>query len=237
MFFSAAALAGAFGGILAYGIAFMDGVGGLGGWAWIFILEGILTTVVGVLAYFFVVNYPDTCPWLTSTERSFILKRLAADSDVTENEGFSWANVTAALSDPKVWLYSFGYHFLSLDLYTIALFLPSIIEDLGYSAASAQLLTIPPYGLAAILTVIIAWTSERVGRRAPFLIGANCITVIGYIILISNTDPVKKVSLFQRRLLWRHHNDYGAVTDTLKSHMFRTLEPSSPLPAHILRWD
>lgn len=60
MFFSAAALAGAFGGILAYGIAFMDGIAGLGGWAWIFILEGILTAVVGVLAYWFIVNYPDT---------------------------------------------------------------------------------------------------------------------------------------------------------------------------------
>lgn len=59
MFFSAAALAGAFGGILAYGIAFMDGVGGLGGWAWIFILEGILTALVGVLAYWFICNYPD----------------------------------------------------------------------------------------------------------------------------------------------------------------------------------
>ena len=56
MFFSAAALAGAFGGILAYGIAFMDGIAGLGGWSWIFILEGILTFVVGILAYFFVVS-------------------------------------------------------------------------------------------------------------------------------------------------------------------------------------
>ena len=64
MFFSAAALAGAFGGILAYGIGFMTGVGGLGGWRWIFILEGILTFVVGVLAYFFIVNYPDTAKFL-----------------------------------------------------------------------------------------------------------------------------------------------------------------------------
>ena len=98
-----------------------------------------------------------------------------------------------ALSDPKVWLYSFGYHFLSLCLYTIALFLPTIVEDLGYTAASAQLLTIPPYALAAILTVLIAWTSEWVGRRAPFLLGANFIAVVGYILLISNPDPIAKV--------------------------------------------
>ena len=105
MFFSAAALAGAFGGILAYGIAFMDGVGGLGGWRWIFILEGILTFVVGCLAYFFIVNYPDTAKFLKPAERSFIQKRLHADSDSAEIEGFTWTNVLAAFKDPKVWLY------------------------------------------------------------------------------------------------------------------------------------
>lgn len=189
LFFSAAALAGAFGGILAYGIAFMEGVGGLGGWQWIFILEGILTVVIGSLAYFFIVNYPDTAGFLKDSERKYIQKRLAADSDSTENEGFTWSNVTAALSDPKVWLYSFGFHFMSLPLYTLSLFLPSIIENLGYSAAEAQLLTIPPYALATLLTVAVAWISEWVGRRAPFLMGSATVALIGYCILLSNTDP------------------------------------------------
>ena len=159
---------------------------------WIFILEGILTFLIGCCAYFFIVNYPATAGFLKPAERSFIQNRLAADSDATEHEGFSWANVRAALSDPKVWLYCAGYHFLSLPLYTLALFLPTIIEDLGYSAAAAQLLTIPPYALAAVLCVSIAWTSERVGRRAPFLIAFSLVATIGYCILLGNTDPTNK---------------------------------------------
>src|SRR5690554_322531 len=51
LFFSAAALAGAFGGVLAWGIAHMRGTAGLNGWAWIFILEGILTVVIAVCCY------------------------------------------------------------------------------------------------------------------------------------------------------------------------------------------
>ena len=66
-----------------------------------FILEGIATVIVGCLAYFFITNYPDTAKFLKPAERSFIHKRLAADSDATENEGFTWANVRAALIDPK----------------------------------------------------------------------------------------------------------------------------------------
>lgn len=89
-------------------------------------------------------------------------------------------------------MYCFGYHFLSLQLYTIALFLPSIIANLGYSAADAQLLTIPPYALAALLTVCVAWTSEYVGRRAPFLIGGATVAIIGYCILLSNKDPTSR---------------------------------------------
>jgi MFS family permease len=110
LFFSAAALAGAFGGILAYGIAFMDGVGGYGGWRWIFILEGLLTVVVGACAYFFVTNYPATAPWLKPAEKSFVQKRLSADSDSGEEEVFTWGNVKAAMADPKVYLYCFGFH-------------------------------------------------------------------------------------------------------------------------------
>lgn len=165
-----------------------DGVAGLGGWRWIFIIEGIATCVVGALAYLFITNYPDTAKFLGPAERRFVLKRLAADSDSTENEGFSWANVLSAMSDPKVLLYAFGFHFMSLPLYTLSLFLPTIIEDLGYSAASAQLLTIPPYALATVLTVIIAWTSERVGRRAPFLMTFSLVASIGYCILLGNKN-------------------------------------------------
>ncbi|KAK3055710.1 hypothetical protein LTR09_003631 [Extremus antarcticus] len=189
MFFSAAALAGAFGGILAYGIAHMDGVGGYGGWRWIFILEGLLTVVVGVAAYWFICNYPDTAKFLNPKERAFIIKRLAADGDSSDNEGFSWANVKLCLSDPKCWLYCFGFHFMSLPLYTLSLFLPTIIANLGYSSAIAQLMTIPPYAVATILTVVVAYISERVGRRAPFLIASALTASIGYCILLSNTDP------------------------------------------------
>ncbi|KAK5173832.1 uncharacterized protein LTR77_002513 [Saxophila tyrrhenica] len=150
-----------------------------------FILEGILTVVVGVLAYGFIVNYPDSAAFLKPKERVFIHKRLAADGDASENEGFTWGNVRAALADPKCWLYCFGFDFMSLPLYTLSLFLPTIIADLGYSAVSAQLLTIPPYALATILTTVVAWVSERVGRRAPFLIASALTASIGYCILLA----------------------------------------------------
>lgn len=189
LFFSAAALAGSFGGILAYGISFMRGIVWDNGWRWIFILEGLATILVAAGAYFFVYNYPDTAGFLTETERAVIHARLSADSDCTHDERFTWANVMRAIKDPKCWLYGFAFHTMSLPLYTFSLFVPSIIQSLGYTAANAQLLTIPPYAFAFATTLTVAALSERTNKRAPFIAGSAAFGAIGYIILLANTDP------------------------------------------------
>ena len=65
VFFSAAAVSGSFGGLLAAAIGQMDGIGGKKGWAWIFILEGLATVIVGIVSYFFVYDFPDEAKFLS----------------------------------------------------------------------------------------------------------------------------------------------------------------------------
>lgn len=143
-------------------------------------------------AYWFIQNYPKDAKFLTDAERQLIHDRLAADSDATHNEEFSWAGVAQALRDPSCWLYGLGFHTMSLPLYTLSLFLPTIIKDLGYTAAVAQLLTIPPYALAFATTLGVAVWSEKVNRRAPFIAAAASFAAIGYIILLANREPTAK---------------------------------------------
>ncbi|KAK8128676.1 hypothetical protein PG984_009784 [Apiospora sp. TS-2023a] len=187
--FSAASLAGAFGGVLAYGIGRMSGIVWERGWRWIFILEGILTVLVAFAAYWFIHNYPKTAKFLTEDERRYIHQRLAADSDATNDEKFSWSAVRDALKDGNCWLYGLGFHTMSLPLYTLSLFLPTIISSLGYTAAKAQLLTVPPYAFAFLTTITIAVRSERTGQRAFFIAGSSLFGAIGYAILLGNTSP------------------------------------------------
>ncbi|KAL9612470.1 MAG: hypothetical protein Q9167_002942 [Letrouitia subvulpina] len=95
-FFSAVSVAGAFGGILAY--------------------EGLLTVLVSAASYYFITDYPRHANFLSDPERRFIHARLQADCDASQLEGFDWAQVAAALRDPKCWLYGLGFHTLSLPL-------------------------------------------------------------------------------------------------------------------------
>ncbi|KAK6224208.1 hypothetical protein LQW54_000357 [Pestalotiopsis sp. IQ-011] len=189
LFFSAASLAGAFGGILAYGIGRMGGIVWDNGWRWIFILEGIFTVVVASAAFWFVYNYPKTSSFLNEDERQYIQQRLSSDSDATHEEHFSWAAVREAFKDPNCWLYGLGFHTMSLPLYTLSLFLPTIIKSLGYTAATAQLLTVPPYAFSFITTITVAILSERLGQRALFIGGSSLFGAIGYCILLGNTNP------------------------------------------------
>lgn len=130
---------------------------------------------------------------LNEPERSFIHARLKHSSDATLNEPFTWTGVRSALLDYKCWLYGLAFHTMSLPLYTLSLFLPTIIKTLGYSAANAQLLTVPPYAVATILTIIVAVLSEKTHKRSPFILASTSLAIIGYILLLS--APVKKPGL------------------------------------------
>ncbi|CAF1222922.1 unnamed protein product [Rotaria sordida] len=95
--FSAATLAGTFGGILAYGINNMNGLGGQEGWRWIFYIEGIVTVVVGVFAFFFISDFPSDRPkFLTESECNRVLVRLRTDAGPGGAEHFSWKQVASA---------------------------------------------------------------------------------------------------------------------------------------------
>ncbi|KAI4676601.1 hypothetical protein J4E81_011111 [Alternaria sp. BMP 2799] len=154
-----------------------------------FFAEGLFTIIIGIIAYWFISNYPATVSWLSKEERAFVQARLKADSDATNDEAFSWAEVLLAAKDIKIWLYAFAFHTMSLPLYTLSLFLPTIIRDMGYTSAQSQLLTIPPYAVATLFTIFWAILSERYARRALFILATSTVAIIGYIILLANTDP------------------------------------------------
>ncbi|KAI0378096.1 MFS general substrate transporter [Hypomontagnella monticulosa] len=199
MFFSAASIAGAFSGLLAFAIAKMDGVGNLEGWRWIFILEGLATVLIAILAFFVLHDFPETATFLTEKEREFVVFRLKYQGQfhgkeqghpqVAQAEEFEWKYVFAAFKDWQIWVNIFVYWGIVCPLYGISLFLPTIIRNLGYSSSTAQLMTVPIYITAAILAVIFAFLSDRVGKRSPFVIAFLVMMIVGFSMCISSTNP------------------------------------------------
>jgi hypothetical protein len=79
--------------------------------------------------------------------------------------------------------YIFALRSIVIPIYSIALFTPTIINQLGFSAANAQLLSVPPFALGCLLTVIVGIYSDKYQIRGPVVIGGAFISLVGYIVL------------------------------------------------------
>ncbi|KAF8427633.1 MFS general substrate transporter [Boletus edulis BED1] len=200
LFFGAATVAGAFSGLLAFGIAYMDGVGHLEGWSWIFIVEGLLTVVVGFIAFFVIHDFPSTASFLTPEERAYLIWRKKYDnSSVGEEERFAFRHIVAAFTDWQVYLHLLVYISVITPLYGITFFLPTIIKSFGYTTAISQLLTVPPYFVATIVLLIWGHYSDKLKIRSVFIYSGLLLLLIGYSINI--LDAPNSVKYFGTYLI------------------------------------
>lgn len=187
IFFSAAAVAGSFGGLLAAAIAQMDGIGGKHGWAWIFILEGLATVLIGLASPWMVQDFPDDAKFLTPEDRARVLRRLKADKQSSaEHEEFKMDYFWASVKDWKTWAFAIIYMGCDGALYAFSLFIPTIINELGYTSTRANLLSVPPYAAAAILTITVGWYADRTKRRGWCNICVSTLGIIGFSMLLGS---------------------------------------------------
>ncbi|KAJ7504259.1 MFS general substrate transporter [Mycena galericulata] len=185
LFTSATTLSGAFGGLLAAAISNMDGVGGKPAWAWIFILEGLATILVGIATFWVVQDFPDTATFLSEEERTFMIRRLQGDDQFSAaGEKLRMRNILASIRDWKTWFGMVQLMGCDMPLYAFSLFLPSIINQLGFRATPANLLTVPIYAFAAIVTCCVALYADKYGRRGYCNIVMLSLGAVGYIILV-----------------------------------------------------
>ncbi|TFK39766.1 major facilitator superfamily domain-containing protein [Crucibulum laeve] len=189
IFFSAATVSGAFGGLLAAAISNMDGIGGKPAWAWIFILEGLATVLAGLASFWIIQDFPDTAKFLSEAERTFVVRRLQADDQFSAaGEKLKMKYILQSLLDWKTWIGMMIYCGCDMPLYAFSLFLPSIINQLGFTATPANLLTVPVYVFACLTTCVVGFLADRWGRRGYFNLVFLCLGAAGYIILVASRN-------------------------------------------------
>lgn len=88
-----------------------------------------------------------------------------------------------------MYLGMFVYMGADMPLYAFALFLPTIINNMGYTSTQAQLLTVPPYACAAVVTIAVGFAADRTRQRGIYNIVFSLIGVVGFAMLLSTTQP------------------------------------------------
>jgi len=161
-FMTATMIAGVIGGPVSGALLTFHGAGGLAGWQWLFLLEGLPAVVLGVVVLAVLTERPEDARWLTNAERVALVASLAAD----ESGDHRQADVWSALRRPRTWLLAAVYFTIPVPLFGIGFWLPQMLKTAsGGSDFQVGLLSAIPYAAGAIAMVIVGKHSDRTGER------------------------------------------------------------------------
>lgn len=163
---ASATLAGAFGGAIAFGIGHMNQAGGLSAWRWLFIIEGIPSCLSSILVFFFLPDFPETANWLTGDEKALAINRLRFEGSHGHGESLTWPQTKETLTDWRLYAHYAIYFGISVPFSSLSLFTPSITAGLGFTDLKAQLMTVPPYAVAYVVTILVSYSADHLNARA-----------------------------------------------------------------------
>lgn len=188
IFAGSVAVAGAFSGLLASGIGFMNGVGGLSGWKWLFIWTGLPAVILGVAVWLWMPNYPQDCTFLDEEERAFAIARMGPFAPSADDKHFDKSVAKQTLMEPLFWVFALQYFFMTNSLNAFGYFAPTIVASLGFAGYTAQLLTVPPNVFALIIIIGNCLHSDFTKERTKHVIGGLIFVSIGYLLLAVVTN-------------------------------------------------
>ena len=156
----------------------LDGVGGLAGWQWLFLLEGIPAILMGLVVLFVLPNSPAQARWLSTREKTWIQARLSEEARQTGAPQHGFKEV---LVSGRVWLLCLLYFLMNIGGYGYELWLPTIIKGFsGTSDTIVGLIGAVPYLIAGIAMFFYGRHSDRTGERRGHVAVAATFSAVGF---------------------------------------------------------
>ncbi|KAL2841143.1 major facilitator superfamily domain-containing protein [Aspergillus pseudoustus] len=177
-----------FGGILAYGLQQMNGLQGHAGWRWIFIIEGVLTVVVGLVGFILIVDFPEdarrTKWFLTDREIDIMIDRVEKDRGDAHLTPFVLKEYLSYAFEWQGWLLAVNFLMTAIVIYAVSYFLPIVLmQGLNFDVAEAQTLTAPCFLFGTVLGLTESWLSDKYKLRGPVVVFNAVLQIIGIALL------------------------------------------------------
>ncbi|WP_416565314.1 MFS transporter [Nocardia testacea] len=182
LFVAGSSVAAAISGPLSGPLLSLDDTLGLHGWQWMFGIEGTVSVVVGIIAFFFLDSHIKDAKWLTDGEKKALVDTISAEEiDKAAHSGVAHrASRWRMLLDPKLILFCWIYFAIQLSIYANTFWLPSIIRRIdGLNDITVGLLSSLPWICAVGAMYASARVGDRTGNRRPLLIVALLTAAVG----------------------------------------------------------
>jgi len=179
LFATGSVIAGIVGSPLSGAILGLHGAGGLEGWQWLFLMEGIPAVLMGLVILIALPDHPRKARWLSATEKTWIQSQI--DEETSRNKQQSHYRLADALKSSRVWLLCLIYFLLNVGGYGYEMWLPSIIKGFsGMSYGVVGLINAIPYLVAAIVMLLVGQHSDRTGERRWHVALAAILSATGF---------------------------------------------------------
>ncbi|KZP01749.1 MFS general substrate transporter [Calocera viscosa TUFC12733] len=184
LFYSMFSVAGAFGGLIAFGVFQING--SLYGWQYLFIIEGAVPILLSFAAPFVLAKEAKTAWYLTPEEREYAEKRMIIDAAANLGSAtkLTKRDIWEACIDWRLWVTLVGNICSTLAGQGLATFFPVVVKGLGFSGAIANLMTVPPYIAGSVVLLLFAWSSDRHKERTFHILGGLILVVVGLILTL-----------------------------------------------------
>ncbi|GAA4332243.1 MFS transporter [Pigmentiphaga soli] len=171
----------------------MDGIGGLGGWQWLLLLEAAPAIILAAVVLRWLPDNPGQAGWLAPAERDWLSTRLAQEN--AEREKQVKLSVGQVLLNPRVLLLAAVYYVIAAMVYTNGFWLPQIVKGFGLTNMQTGLLVAIPYLLGTIGCIIYGrWSDRDKGRdRSGYAIASLCLAFVGAAIFVLASSPEMKM--------------------------------------------
>ena len=192
LFMAAAPVSTALGSPVSAALLEMNGVLGLRGWQWLFILEAIPALILGVVVLFYLTDRPALARWLPEDERTWLVSTM--DAEVAARSGHASHSPWRGLLDPRVLALSLVYFGTSAGLYTLGIWAPQIIKQLGVSSMTVGFLNMVPPTISVVAMVIWARHSDRTLERSWHVVGP-CLLASGGLVMAGSSATLVSLVL------------------------------------------
>ena len=185
------------GSLVNYGLNRLDGRGGLASWRWMFVVQGLCTCVIGVAAFFWMVDFPEKAHrsfrFLTPEESAIATSRILRDRGDALIDEFSLSKVVVHARDAKVWVFACMFFLQNLVSTALSYFVPIILQGgIGFSSDEAIVLSAPPYYWAVIPVIVSSWFADRFRVRGPVIVFNALCLITGFGMLGFAQNPVAR---------------------------------------------
>ncbi|KJR89276.1 uncharacterized protein SPSK_06201 [Sporothrix schenckii 1099-18] len=193
-FYSVGQLSSALSGLLAYAVSFMDGLQGISGWRWLFIIEGLPAIVLAVIALVWLPDYPESAWHLNEKQRQYLSGRLGERAPTGWSKNWDWKALKRLFSDPTFYTFSIYWIGHGIGGFGISYALPTVIYELGFTTTTnSQLMNIPPYVATFLFLNTLGYLlQKKIIRPWTTAVGIASTIIVCYIILFTVHNNVVK---------------------------------------------